>query len=218
MKLILTGATGFAGAEVLRQALADPSIERVTVLTRRSLGLTHAKLREVIVADFLEYDRATLADADACIWCLGVAQSAVSEAEYIRITHDYAVTALKAMLAVNLRLRFCFVSGFSADPGEQARSLQARIKGRTELALSRVAPANVFNFRPGYIAASTGSGPRKDFGRYAAPIAWVMGLFIKDFKIECDQLARCLIDVARNGASEHLLMNKTIIEWRVRRS
>lgn len=120
MKLILTGATGFAGGEVLKQALAAPSVERVTVLTRRSLGLAHAKLSEVVVRDFLDYSATRLDDADACIWCLGVSQSQVGKEQYVVITHDYAVAGAAAMIAANPRLRFCFVSGRSADPSEKA--------------------------------------------------------------------------------------------------
>jgi uncharacterized protein YbjT (DUF2867 family) len=213
MKFILTGATGFAGGEVLRQALADPAIEQVSVLSRRSLGIKHAKLREIVMTDFMRYD-ALPTDADACIWCLGVSQSSVNETEYIRITHDYAVAALTAMSAASPRLRFCFVSGRSADPSEQHKALYARIKGRAERALSQIAPANVFIFRPGYIGASKVSGPRKDFGRFVAPIAWMMGLFIEDFRVDCDQLARCLLDVAKYGADRHMLDNNTIVSWR----
>ena len=127
MKLILTGATGFAGGEVLKQALADPAIERVTVLTRRPLGLIHTKVSEVIVRDFLDYSAIRI-DADACIWCLGVSQSQVGKEQYVVITHDYAVAAAAAMIAANPRLRFCFVSGRSADPTEKASQLYARIK------------------------------------------------------------------------------------------
>jgi nucleoside-diphosphate-sugar epimerase len=53
MKLVLTGATGFAGGEVLRQALADPEVERVTVLSRGPLGRSHAKLEEILLPSFL---------------------------------------------------------------------------------------------------------------------------------------------------------------------
>lgn len=37
MKVILSGATGFIGGEVLRQALADPAIKSLTCITRRAL-------------------------------------------------------------------------------------------------------------------------------------------------------------------------------------
>jgi hypothetical protein len=103
MKLLLTGATGFAGSEVLQQAIDDPAIERVTVLTRRPLGFAHAKLNELRLDDFLDYARVPLRDHDACVWCLGVSQASVSEAAYIQITYDYAVAAATAMFAANPR-------------------------------------------------------------------------------------------------------------------
>ena len=55
MKLILTGATGFVGGEVLSQALKDPDIERVTVFTRRALPLQHPKLHQIELADFTDW-------------------------------------------------------------------------------------------------------------------------------------------------------------------
>jgi hypothetical protein len=39
VKIILTGATGFLGAEVLRQALDDATVDQVLVLTRRPVGV-----------------------------------------------------------------------------------------------------------------------------------------------------------------------------------
>ena len=75
---------------------------------------------------------------------------------------------------------------------------------------------NVFVFRPGYIKASRQSGPRKDFARFVAPIAAVMGLFIRDFSVDCDQFARCLLGVAKSGADRHLLDNRAILDWRVK--
>lgn len=215
MNLILTGATGFAGGEVLRQALLDPAIERVTVLTRRPSGSTHAKLQEVVVRDFLDYSALPIGGADACIWCLGVSQTQVNKEQYVVITHDYAVAAAEAMITANPHMRFCFVSGLSADPSEKASQLQARIKGRTERSLSERHPRNVFVFRPGYIKASRQSGPRKDFARFAAPIAAVMGLFIRDFSVDCDQLARCLLGVAKGGGDRRLLDNRAILDWPV---
>lgn len=209
MKLILTGATGFAGGEVLRQALADPEIELITVLTRGSTGLASAKLKEIILDDFLDYSRVDLAGYDACIWCLGVSQTQVDEAQYIRITLGYTVAAARAMYAANRRLRFCFLSGRGADPSEKHAALFSRIKGRTERQLVELG-GPVFNFRPGYIRPSAQSGPRKDLMRLFAPIGALISLFNDDFSVECDQLGRCLLDVAKRGADRNLLLNRAI--------
>ncbi len=215
MHIILTGATGFSGGEVLRQALLDPDISRVTVLTRRSLGLAHPKLHEVLLQDFLDYSGLDFSDAQACIWCLGVSQAGAQEAAYIRTTFDMPLAAARAMQAANPALRFCFVSGRGADPTEQRRSLFARIKGRAERQLALLG-LPLFVFRPAYIRPTAASGPRQDFARWLAPIGSLLRLLSADNAIDCDQLARCLLDVAKHGADHSLLVNSELRAWRMR--
>ncbi|RKU01296.1 epimerase [Burkholderia sp. Nafp2/4-1b] len=212
MKIILTGATGFAGGEVLRQALADPDIAQVTVLTRRSVGFVHPKLREVLMRDFLDYEGRDLAGYTACIWCLGTSQAGAAAQAYMRVTLDYPLAAARAMFAANPRLRFCFVSGRSADPTEQRRSLFACIKGRAERQLSEL-DAPIFIFRPGYIRPTARSGPRKDLARFLAPVGALFSLLGADYSVDCDQFARCLLDVAKHGADRALLVNSELRAW-----
>src|SRR5437870_2975160 len=100
MNIIITGATGMVGSEVVRQAIADQEIDEITLIVRRPVTFTSPKLKTVIHKDFLDYSG--LADvfrnADCCIWCLGISQNQVTEAQYIVITHDYTIAAAKAML------------------------------------------------------------------------------------------------------------------------
>ncbi|WP_431289093.1 epimerase [Roseateles chitinivorans] len=215
MKIVLTGATGFAGGEVLRQALLDPTISQVTVLTRRSLGVVHAKLKEVVMRDFLDYSALDLSDHAACIWCLGASQVGIGEQDYVRITLDYPLAAARALQAMNPHLRFCFVSGRSADPTEQRRSLFARIKGRAERQLAETG-LPVFVFRPGYIRPTAVSGARKDFARFLAPVGSLLSLFSADYAVDCDQLARALLDVARRGTDHPLILNSELRAWPAR--
>ena len=214
MNIILTGATGFAGGEVLRQALDDPGIDQVLVLTRRPVGVTHPKLKEAVLETFVDYSGVELNGHDACIWCLGISQTKVSEADYIHITCDYAVAAARAMTDANPELRFCFLSGRGADQTEDATALFGRIKGRTERLLSEVS-RNTFSFRPGYIRPTEVTGPRKDVARFFAPLGHVISIFSEDFGVDCDQLAKCMLDVAKNGADEHLFTNAMIRSWGV---
>jgi uncharacterized protein YbjT (DUF2867 family) len=212
MRLILTGATGFAGGEVLRQALADASVSQVAVLARRPSGAAHPKLREIILSDFLDYSSVDLRGYDACVWCLGVSQSAVDEAQYVKITCDYTLSAATAMFSANPEFRFCFVSGRGADPEEQSKRLFGRIKGRTERKLAEL-NAHAFIFRPGYIRPTVRSGSRKDAARFFAPLGKLIDLFVDDFGVDCDQLARCLLDVAKGRDAPHLLNNRDISNW-----
>jgi N-acetyl-gamma-glutamylphosphate reductase len=74
MKVILTGATGFIGLEVLTQLLLHPTISSVVVLSRRALPSSipqSPKLKTIIMDDFTKYPppiMAELSGADACIW------------------------------------------------------------------------------------------------------------------------------------------------------
>ena len=46
---LIAGATGLVGRHILHYLLQDPEYSAVTILTRRSLGLSHPKLQEHII-------------------------------------------------------------------------------------------------------------------------------------------------------------------------
>lgn len=79
MKLIVAGATGFVGMEVIRLSLERPDITSVIALSRTPIspsqqpkeGAAVSKLRNVIVKDYGDYPdnvKKEFAGADACIW------------------------------------------------------------------------------------------------------------------------------------------------------
>ena len=80
MRVILYGATGMVGAGVLRECLEEPSVGAILVIGRRTCGVTHAKLRELIRRDFFDYSdvSADLAAYDACFFCLGVSAAGMN--------------------------------------------------------------------------------------------------------------------------------------------
>ena len=74
MKVILTGATGFAGGQALKACIADSSVSEVVALTRRELApeiSSNAKVTVIIHKDFSEYSDELLGElsgAEVCIW------------------------------------------------------------------------------------------------------------------------------------------------------
>ena len=52
---IIFGATGMVGQGVLIECLESPEVHSVLVLVRRSCGIKHEKLREVIHNNFQDY-------------------------------------------------------------------------------------------------------------------------------------------------------------------
>jgi len=74
MKVILTGATGFIGGEVLNQALAHPKINSLICLTRKPLPdavTSNPKVKVINLAEFSSYAPEVLSElegAESCIW------------------------------------------------------------------------------------------------------------------------------------------------------
>jgi nucleoside-diphosphate-sugar epimerase len=81
IKAIVTGATGMVGEGVLLECLDDPDVEAVLAINRRPASVSHAKLREVIVADFFQLGdvEAELGGCNACFFCLGVSSAGLSK-------------------------------------------------------------------------------------------------------------------------------------------
>lgn len=213
MKIIITGATGTAGSEVLRQALADPEISDVLVLSRRPLDVTGAKLKTVLLNDFLDYagNVSQFAGYDACLWCLGISQTEVSKQDYEKITFDYALAAAQAMQACSDDFRFCFLSGRGADSTEKSAILFARVKGKTENALTRLGRPKAWHFRPGYIHPVT-APPRRRIERWLAPLTPLFYRFLPAHIISTVELARAMLFVARHGSTKTILENDDIRE------
>lgn len=79
MKLIVSGATGLLGTEVIRQSLSNPKITSILALTRRPVPVPTnlgkdadaSKLKNLVLEDFTKYPddvKKEFGDADACIW------------------------------------------------------------------------------------------------------------------------------------------------------
>lgn len=161
MHLILTGATGLVGAAVLDSMLAQESISRISILSRRPVKMAegHEKAKVIIHKDFKSYDKALLeqlSDAQGCVWALGVSQNDVDKEKYVEITHDYTLAAAHAFNTLHPESPFTFVyvsgEGATQTPG-MFTPIFGRVKGQTE--------AELLNFRkqnPNFRALSVRPG------------------------------------------------------------
>ena len=193
VKVVLTGATGFAGGEILAQLLVHPRVARVTCVTRKALSHGSPKLVTVLHPDFETYEPAlldTLADHDACLWALGGKASDVDRALYERVTHTYTLVLAAGIASrVKRRFVFCYLSGMGADRSERAWLPWERetrhLKGRAERDLVALRASNegfiAVNFRPGGIVRREQTGVR----RWLAPIT-----------VTTSEVARAMIRVA----------------------
>ena len=81
-RVVIVGASGMVGGYALRCLLEDPAVGGVTSIGRRRLGVSHAKLNEILHADFADCSALAVAleGQDTAIFCLGTYTGAVQDA------------------------------------------------------------------------------------------------------------------------------------------
>lgn len=212
MKIIVTGATGTVGSEVVRQAVADDSVEQVTLLIRKPSDIKHPKIKELIHRDFLNYNglENVFKENDACIWCLGISQTRVSKDEYFTITYEYAVAAAKAMLSANPRITFLFLSGEGADSSEKSRVRFARVKGQTENALKAMNFTRLVIFRPGGIYPVVRNAKESTYKKMEIGFIKLMKFFAPSSVVNTDVLAKAMLKSV-SGADGKLMIGHRAI-------
>ena len=153
IKTIITGSTGMVGEGVLHICLNSPEVESVLVVNRKSCGVEHPKLKEVIHKDYMDLTSIEdhLTGYNACYFCAGVSSVGKKEAEYQKITYDLTLNFAKTVLKLNPNSIFTYVSGSGTDSTEKGRLAWARIKGKTENDLLKLGFRDAYMFRPGYI-------------------------------------------------------------------
>ena len=85
MRVLILGASGMVGGEVLRACLASENIEHITAIVRRPLDSAHAKLSQPIHSDFQNFSALDLSGFDACLYCIGAYTGTLGAAEYERV-------------------------------------------------------------------------------------------------------------------------------------
>ena len=125
---LLAGASGLVGDRCLARLLDHPAYDRVTVLSRRPLARSHAKLHvELVNFDGLQ----SLGErCDDIFCCLGTTiRKAGSQEVFRRVDHDYPLALARIGKAAGAR-QFLLVSALGADA--QSLVFYSRVKGETE--------------------------------------------------------------------------------------
>ena len=217
MKVVLFGATGMVGHGVLIECLEHDAVESVLAVGRRSCGVDHPKLRELLLADLfdLETHAEQLRGCDACFYCLGVSSAGMSEDDYSRITLDLTVTTMDLVSRENPGVRICFVSGQGTDSSESGRSMWARVKGAAENYVLGLTEQS-WMFRPGFIQPM--KGVRSQTALYqvlytlSTPVTPLLRRLFPGFVTTTVAVGRAMIHAVTEGYPERILETRHINE------
>jgi len=204
-RVIITGVTGMVGEGVLLECLENDAVEHVLVLGRRPYGVTHPKLEECIVKDFTDLTAVEekLRGYDACFNCAGVSSAGMSEAEYTRLAYDMVISFAETLARLNPKMIFTHVTGAGTDGTEKGRVMWARVKGRTENALTRLPFGEVYAFRPGLMKPTPGQKSIKTLYRVLFVLMPIVRLFTPMLTMQ--QVGRAMIHAVTRGSDKRVL-------------
>lgn len=211
MTILLFGATGSAGGSVLRVCLASPAVTEVRAIVRRATGLVDPKLREIVHADYLDFAGITeaFAGVDACLYCLGISVMQVSgEAEYRKITHDFAMAAARMLRRQSPLAQFQFTSGKSA--GLTSRQMWARVKAETERDL--IADVQALCWRPAAIDGVPSAREPIVF-KVARPILRVVFGPFRSLYVKGEDIGRAMLEAAVTGDCGRVIENAELRDF-----
>ncbi|KAK1712260.1 hypothetical protein CaCOL14_003420 [Colletotrichum acutatum] len=162
MKLIIAGASGFVGTELLKQSLRIPDFKTVVALTRQPLKIraetspdvNHSKLKNIVVDGYDQYSaetKAELATADACIWTVAItpSKSTLYDWDEIhRVCYESPLASFRAILEArgsstasnkNTPFRFMYMSGAKTERDQSKipsfKPEYSLLRGKTETAI-----------------------------------------------------------------------------------
>jgi uncharacterized protein YbjT (DUF2867 family) len=216
MKVILFGATGMVGQGVLRECLLDPDVTSVLAVGRSPSGKTHAKLREVLHDNFLDYAtiEPQLAGYDACFFCLGVTSLGLTEERYRHLTYDITLAAATTLARLNPGMTFIYVTGAGTDSTEQGRVMWARVKGKTENDLFKLPFKAAYMFRPAAIQPLHGVRSKTAWVQavivVVGPLLTFLNRIAPKYVTTTEQVGRAMIKVARDGFPKPVLESEDI--------
>ncbi|KAJ8123731.1 hypothetical protein ONZ43_g387 [Nemania bipapillata] len=227
MKLIVAGATGFVGRELIRQSLSHPKITSVVALGRSRAEAPEtlpasadaSKLKAVVIQDYEVYPeevKKAFSGADACIWTVAITPSRSKTYDFEevkRICQTSATTGLRAMHEAGLAtpFRFIYMSGAAAerDPGKTPNFMPeySLMRGETEnqlLAIGKeLGGIEVAAVKPGLITA-TGDLRRLAIGFMVRVTTGIPTINVTD-------LVAAMLDQVVNGFEKEPLMPEDLI-------
>jgi len=199
------------GEGVLHECLLHNDVEEVLVVGRRSCGVNHTKLKEIIVPNFFDLSSVEdqLSGYNACFFCLGVSSVGMKEPEYHRLTYELTMNFAKTLVPRNSGMVFCYISGRGTN--ENGKMMWARVKGETESDLMKSDFKRVYNFRPGVMTPTEGLKNTLSLYKYFGWLMPLIKLLSPESISSLKEVGHAMINAVCKGYEKQILEVKDII-------
>lgn len=197
-RALIVGATGLIGRSLLDLLLQSDVYDKVYVVGRRRLDVSHPKLVTKVV-DFDDMAGFSLPEKihDLFITLGTTRQKAGSREAFVRVDHDYVVDFARWGAAIGVE-KVLVVSSIGADA--LSRNFYLQTKGGMEEAVKKCGIPGTYIFRPALLL-----GARKEFRLDEKIGGWLLqgvkSLLIGRFKryrpIEASQVAYAMYNTAQ---------------------
>ncbi|MFB0925031.1 MAG: epimerase, partial [Vicingaceae bacterium] len=189
------------------------AVNSILVINRKSIGIKHSKLKEIIHADFFHLSpiQHELKVYNTCFFCLGFSAMGLNEKRYHNLTYDLTVHFAETIAKENTEMTFNYVSGAGTDTSEQGKVMWARVKGKTENKLISLFN-DVYLFRPGAILPE--KGVKSNVGWYNAVYVVLRPFYPLLKKMNSittsSRLGQAMINSLLKGSEKKFLENQDI--------
>jgi len=211
IQAIIFGSTGMVGEGVLHECLKHSAVESVLVINRRSCGVEHEKLKEIIHKDFHNFSSIEnqLSGYNAAFFCMGVSSMGKKEEDYQRVTYDLTMHVANTLHKINPDMTFTYVSGDGTTGNENAKTMWVRVKSKTENDLLRLFK-NAYMFRPGYIQPTKGLKNAYKIYSLFAPFYPIWKTLFPKHVCTLEDLGLSMINTTLHKPEQRNLENKDI--------
>ncbi len=197
MNVLIAGATGLVGSQLMQIALNDNSIETVVSIGRRKTSTEHKKLNQQIV-NFDNLETLDLNGIDTVFCCLGTTiKKAGSQEIFRKVDYTYVLNLAK-WAEKNAVDNFLVISAMGAEKGSSV--FYSKVKYEMESSLEQLNIPTINIIKPSLLL-----GDRKEIRLGESIGAFVMKLFnfafvgpLKKYKaIPAKTVARALLRLSK---------------------
>ena len=209
MKIILTGATGYVGEGTLLELLKVDAVEKVLSVSRKPTGITHEKLEEYLVPDFMQLKEGDehFKGYDAVFFIAGITSIGTPKNVYVRISQEIPLHFADIMPDKE-RMTFIYLSGAGTSP--EGKQFWQQVKSKTEAEIQKKGFKRAFAFRPALMRWAKGQ-------RQIQKMQYLYILFYPIVRLmgQCNnmkEIALSQLVLARDGYPKFAINPKDIIE------